>query len=63
MIRYCCFSCIVFLIIMSYWVCYPGGGGGARYFLGSTIVLGGGGGGSVARDTSHSVYSEAPGMG
>ena len=34
-----------------------------RSFLGSTIVLGGGGGGSVARDTSHIVYNEAPGMG
>ena len=38
-------------------------GGGARSFLGSTMVLGGRGGGSVARDTSHSVYNEAPGMG
>ena len=48
---------------MLYWVCYRGGGGGGgRYFLGNTIVLGGGGG-SVARDTSHSVYNEAPGMG
>ena len=65
MIRYCCFSCIVCCVPYNYGILclLSGGGGGARSFFGSTMVLGGRGGGSVARDTYHIVYNEAPGMG